>query len=282
MSMTIKDFINEFNLASTMTTKDGYEWTNVLNNNIYKEIDYSNSISLYQLVNSFNELYLKFKKECVNLPSLGINRKDIVGIFYNYYFDDKNNYRRLVMLVNNYDDKRYLDGDAILYLCEEKGEFKSYLTNGLFPFEDNFVKKYLSLSDDEIKKYLDFGSKYDVLIDSFNYFRNKQIFGNGTAMLHSKINGELLNGIDTFEISFGNVYFNYEDYVNIVFKLGDKIEIDYEKSKIKLEFVECDDKFLVIDEFVKNIYINRDILSSKDEWNREKVNNNIRKLLPNG
>ena len=48
-----------------------------------------------------------------------------------------------------------------------------------------------------------------------------------------------------------------------------------------MALVEYDDKSLIIDELVKNIYINRDALSLKDEWNSEKVNANIRKLLPN-
>ena len=118
-----------------------------------------------------------------------------------------------------------------------------------------------------------------MLIDGYNYFKNKQIFGNGTSMIFTKINGDLLNGIDTFEISFGNVYFNYEDYVNVVFRLGDKLEIDYDRSVLKLGNVSYEDKSMVIDEFVKNIYVNKDGICTTSKSGEKKVNENIKKML---
>lgn len=276
----LKNFIYEFNLASTMTVKNREEWTDVLNNNISMDVDYTDSVSLYHLVDSFNQLYLKFKKDQESLPGLG-SVGDTRIVKYNY--SENNDYERLVFFVDNYySDKRFKYGEGILYIERIDDVYKSYLTNGLLSFEEGFVRKYLSLSEDNMKKYLDFGSKYDVLIDGFNYFKNKQVFGNGTTMIFTKINGKLLSGIDTFEISLGNIYFNYEDYVNIVFRLGDKLEIDYEYSKVKLNNVLYEDERSVIDELVKKIYVNINNLSSMNDFDKKKVNANIRKLLPNG
>ena len=278
--MDLKNFIYEFNLASTMTVKDREEWTDVLNNNISMDVDYTDSVSLYHLVDSFNQLYLKFKKDQESLPGLGVVG-DTRIVKYNY--SENNDYERLVFFVDNYySDKRFKYGEGILYIERIDDVYKSYLTNGLLSFEEGFVRKYLSLSEDNMKKYLDFGCKYDVLIDGFNYFKNKQVFGNGTTMIFTKINGKLLSGIDTFEVSLGNIYFNYEDYVNIVFRLGDKLEIDYEHSKVKLNNVLYEDERLVIDELVKKIYVNINNLSSMNDFDKKKVNANIRKLLPNG
>ena len=278
--MDLKNFIYEFNLASTMTVKDREEWTDVLNNNISMDVDYTDSVSLYHLVDSFNQLYLKFKKDQESLPGLVVVG-DTRIVKYNY--SENNDYERLVFFVDNYySDKRFKYGEGILYIERIDDVYKSYLTNGLLSFEEGFVRKYLSLSEDNMKKYLDFGCKYDVLIDGFNYFKNKQVFGNGTTMIFTKINGKLLSGIDTFEVSLGNIYFNYEDYVNIVFRLGDKLEIDYEHSKVKLNNVLYEDERLVIDELVKKIYVNINNLSSMNDFDKKKVNANIRKLLPNG
>lgn len=77
-------------------------------------------------------------------------------------------------------------------------------------------------------------------------------------------------------------YFNSEDYVNVVFKLGDKLEIDYDNSKVKISFVEFDNKDMIIDELIKNIYVNRDEVASTYEFGKKEVNNNIKKMLPNG
>lgn len=274
----INNFIDEFNLVSTMSVKDCYEWAYVLNNNINKEIDYSNSISLYSFVNSFNNLYLRFKNDIVNLPDLGIDG-DIRIIKYD---GSKNeDHERLIMFVDNHNDKRFRCGEGILYIERIDDVYNGYLTNGLFTFEEGFCRKHLSLSDEDIKKYLEIGSKYDVLIDSYRYFKNRQIFGNGTSMVFVKINGELLDGINTFEISLGNVYFNREDYVNVVFRLGDKLEIDYDKSILKLDNILYDDKSLIIDEIVKKIYVNNDGICSSYDNGKKVVNSNVRKMLSN-
>ena len=131
-----------------------------------------------------------------------------------------------------------------------------------------------------MKKYLEFGSKYDVLIAGYNYFKNRQIFGNGTSMIFTKINGNFFNGCNSFEISFGNISMNCEDYINIVFKLGDKLEIDYDNSIVKLNGDLIEDKNMIIDEFVKNIYVNKDMMYSSNDIDNN-VKKNVKRMLPN-
>ena len=274
----IKRFIYEFNLVSTDTVGDRYEWANILNNNIDMEIDYKNSISLYHLVDSFNKLYLRFKEDQCGLTNLKI--KGDMHIV-RYYSNENGDYERLVYFLDNYNDKMFIDGEGILYIERDNDIYKCYLTNTLFSYEEGFLKKELLLSDRSMKKYLEFGSKYDVLIDGYNYFKNRQIFGNGTSLVFTKVNGDLLNGCNTFEISLCNVYMNSEDYINIVFKLGDNLEIDYDSSIVELGNNLYDDRTMVINEVVKNIFINRDKIVSNKSFDSEKINNNVKKLLPN-
>jgi len=148
-----------------------------------------------------------------------------------------------------------------LYLYEKNGEVYSYITNNLLPWEESYYKKYFNLDNKLIKSYLDFADKYSLLIDGYDFFKNKSFLGREIASVFAKINGNLLNDLSTFEVSFGNLYFNYEDYINVIFKLGDSLEINYDDSKVILESKKINDKKEIIDKLIHNIYVNRDKLS---------------------
>ena len=109
---------------------------------------------------------------------------------------------------------------------------------------------------------------------------------------------EIKNMFKDIDINFDDINDNgIEEFINInkltkddryqldlcqVFKLGDKLEIDYDNSKVKISFVEFDNKDMIIDELIKNIYVNRDEVASTYEFGKKEVNNNIKKMLPNG
>ena len=240
----IDRFIYEFNLVSTGTVKGVDECAYIINKNIDRDIDYKNSISLYNLVNSFNQLYLKFKKEFDLLPVLGIDGDINLG----WYDGCKNSkYERLTLFVGD---------EKIIYIDRVNDIYECYIANVIISNDKDFEYEKLAINNDVIKKYLEFGYKYDVLIDSYNDLKNKQIFSNGYSLIFTKINGGLLDDFNTFEIAFGNVSMNCEDYINIVFKLGDNLVIDYDNSIVKLDNILYEDKFMFIDDVVKKIYIN--------------------------
>lgn len=256
----IERFIHEFNLVSTDTVKDRYEWINIVNNNIDMKVNYKDCISLYHLVDSFNKLYLRFKKNGIEYPNINIKGDKRIG----WYDGDKNSkYERFTMFINN---------SNILYFERVNDIYRCYYTCCNVSLEDNCEEFKLSLSDEDIKKYLEFGSKYDILIDGYNYFKDRQIFGNGTSLIFTRINGDLFNGCDSFEVSFGNVSMNCEDYVNIIFKLGDKLEIDYDNSIVILGGEIIRDKSMIIDQFVKMIYINKGKICSSRQFDDNKIN----------
>jgi len=248
----IDRFIYEFNLASTR------------DNNV--DIDYKNSISLYNFVDSFNKLYLKFREDYALLPILGIDGDINLG-----WYDGVNGskYERLTLFVGK---------EKIIYIDRINDVYECYIVNVMSDNDEDFKYEKLNVDTEVIKKYLDFGSKYDVLITGYNQLKNKQIFGNGYTLMFTKINGGLLNEFNTFEISFGNVSMNYEDYINLVFILGDNLELDYDNSIVKLGGTLYEDKSMFIDVAVKGIYINNKYNLFIDEnKNRDK----IRKMLPN-
>ena len=262
----IDRFIYEFNLVSTGTVKELDKLVYILNNNVDMEIDYKNSISLYNFADSFNKLYLKFKEDFELLPSLVIDGDINLG-----WYDGVRNskYERLTLFVGE---------EKIIYIDRINDVYEGYIVNVMSDNDEDFGYEKLNIDTEVIKKYLEFGSKYDVLIDGYNQLKNRQIFGNGYTLMFTKINGGLLNEFNTFEISFGNVSMNCEDYINIVFKLGDNLEIDYDNSIVKLANTLYEDKSMFIDEAVKRIYINNKNNLFIDK-NRDKIN--IKKLLSN-
>ena len=257
--MDLEGFIYEFNLVSTLTVKDIYEWACVLNNNTCKDIDYSNSISLYHLVESFYKLYILYKIDYDKLPKLNLGKKEKIISFSSY---KNGNYETLVIDIDEPNKDIFDTDNAILHLYKKDNKIDNYISNGLHPYDKDYSTKKLPLDSVVIKEYLDFSRKYRTLIDSYNFLFNTFLFGNGTSLIFSKINGEMEDGISSFEITIGNAYFNREDYINIVFKFSDNLLIDYDNSIVKLyDYIE-NNKKEIIDMIVHNVYINRDKLSN--------------------
>lgn len=129
-----------------------------------------------------------------------------------------------------------------------------------------FLDEYTTLN------YLNFGEKHNFFIESYYFLKNKNIIGTGYTLLFSKVNGNLLESLSSFEISFGNVSLNSEDYINIVFNLGENFYVDYNSSKVVFVLVEQKEKKDLIDKMLKNIYVNIDKLPDIYK------NNNVKKL----
>jgi len=269
--MNLERFIYEFNLASTMVVKDNVEWAYVLNNNIDKKIDYDNSISFYHLVDFFNKLYLKFKKDYEQLDKWNLG--EYIKVLDVYSNEDENDlYRSLVFYIDN-PDKMIGDYDeTLLYVVEKNREIYGRITNNLNYFDKNYYNRKINIDVDKASKYLDFFLKYKLFIDAFDYFRNRTILGNGTTMIFSKIDGDIFDSGCRFELSFGNAFFNYEDYIKVVFELGSELIINYDDSMVKVESNMIDDKKDIINRLINNLYIHNSKLSKLYD------NDNIKKL----
>ena len=76
-----------------------------------------------------------------------------------WYDGDKNSkYERFTMFINNSD---------ILYLERVNDKYRSYYIKVEDDLEDDFEEINVSLSDEDIKKYLEFGSKERYLVMVF-------------------------------------------------------------------------------------------------------------------
>lgn len=256
--MNLEEFIYVFNLMTTLTITDRKELCNLINKKIQKEIDYSNSIEFYKLVELFNKQYLIFKKEYEKLEKIDFGK---YIRFFNFGKVDNKRYLGIYIYEPNKDicDKE----DTILYLLEEEDGIYSYVTNDINPFSEDYYRYEVEFDNKILKKYLDFVEKYDLFLNSYYELKNKFIYGDGTTVLFSKINGEIFEQLETFELDFGNLYFNTEDYGNITFKLGEDFYIDYDSSKIILNKTEIlENKEENINKLANDLYVNCNKLSS--------------------
>lgn len=260
--MELKDFIYHFNLSTTLTVTDTRELCYVINNKTGKEVDKSNSISFYHLVESFNKLNNLFLKDYNKLTKLDVGKK--IELIRYSSFDD---YRILTVYIEKPKKEIVDDYDTIMYICSKGEETYCKVTNNINPFDDDYYNKEVILPEEQIQEYLEFGKKYETFFESYHKLKNEFIYGNGTTVLFSRVIGNFPN-FDNFELVFGNAFFNGEDYIKVLFNLGEELKIDYDNSEVKLFTIDIDpnnknQKKEVIDTLLNELYVNKEKLKVK-------------------
>lgn len=274
--MSLEEFIYRYNLATTETIKS--------NDKLYSQdtnipIDYSQSISLFDLISLFNNTYLNFLKEYNEILPLDILGKEA---YYTHCYAEndaciidfivKEPSNEVFHKVNGYVTKLDAKGNAIVipqtksYEDNKKWcnvEIIQYTNKEVSCFTDNGLikkgeKREIYISDEITTAHINLVKKYKDFLYSFFELENKFIFGNGTTVMFSKITGTLPNNLNSFKITFGNAFFNCADEIEITVILKEKLEIDYSQSTIVLDTVSSEyltDKKEIINTLLKKIYI---------------------------
>ncbi len=226
------------------------------------KVNYSDSINLLHLVSSFNKLYVDFKKEYSALEKIDLGKAPIV-ISFDKFDIDGDIYRLLVISIeeSSITSRR----DTFLYIREINGRVEPFVTNNINLFDDKYYCEDVELDNNIAKKYLDLFEKYSALLDSYNYLRNRQLFGDGTNVMFTLIDDYhsiLLEGLHNFTISFGSLYFDVEYFIDVVMNLGDNFSIDYEKCKLKFDGMEiaAENDY---EKILKNVYINKKYIEKR-------------------
>ena len=244
----LNQFIYDYNL---ITTNLIYDKRNIYKSEKEIKPDYTNSTNLIELVTKFNTLYQNFKKDFEKLPKLNLAKKTN----YSQFSSTGDNKLLVLDLYNPNEDLYNEDGWIALYL--------HFLNNELFAnifnekYFDNSYQKKINIEPEIIKNYLEVFDKHKELLKSYDMLRNAFLFGNGTTLLFSNIDGEILNGLKTFTLRFGNAYMNATEFIEITFKLDEKLEVV--NYKLKLEtFKENykDYEHEIVNYLLNNIYIN--------------------------
>jgi len=227
------------------------------------EVNYDNCISLFELVSSFNKLYILFKKEYEQLEKMNLGRKIKIISFEKFSLGDKD-YRNLILYI---DEPIITDRtDTILYLREINGKMKPFVTNCLFYTDKKEYYDNIDLDETIAKKYLDLFEKYSLLIDTYNDLKNKKVFGDGTFSMYIVIdeyNGDLLEGINKIKISLGCSYLNGGYFINLAINLGENFGIDYDNCKF---YLDNENVSIAAEEYEKifnKVYVNKEYTTKK-------------------
>lgn len=255
----LDEFIKEVNLAFTETIKRedfcriGFDIDKI-------EVDYNNTISLYNLVSSFNKLYLEFKKEYETLDKLELGEYIEIVNFSKSEFN-QNKYRILRIYVQKPIICNH--NNTILYLVEENENLSSFITNRKNDKDYRVIRENIKLNPVTIKKYLDLFEKYELLLETYNYLKRQFVFGNGTDTLFTRIGDNLTSGLTYFKLEYGSSYINSEYFIKLFINLGNDFGIDYDKSEIVLdsENKEVDEE--LVNKLLNNTYIHKRYLKRK-------------------
>lgn len=260
--MDLTDFIYDFNLSTTGTVKDIYEWCQIVNSGRKGEIDYKNSVSLYDIVDYFNTAYLAYRLEKDELKKVLSSLGEKIKYGYHSVSED---FSVLVLdVVHPY--VRVLDAKrAIISFVSKDDELYVRADNGRNWYDKKYKSKHVDIDQSSVRNCLNIVSRHDLFLESYAELKDKFVFGNGTTVMFSKIDGDIIDELSTFTISFGNSYMNTHDFIEIKIKLGDEVVILYDESKVEIsskEIKEDDEKKRIIDELLRSIYINSDNLSN--------------------
>lgn len=271
--MELTTFIYDFNLATTMTAKDVYERCQIINSGREREIDFKTSVSLYDMVDRFNTAYLAYTLESDEFKNIlkSLGKEVIYG-----YHSISEGFAWLILDVFDPSFEAFEGRQAIVNFINRNGdEYFVNTDNGERRFSKDFRSKGVDIEEERIKTCLDIVRCHNFFLEGFRELRNKFIFGNGTTVVFSKIDGDVLGELSTFTLTFGNSYMNSSDFIEVKFRLGEKLRILYGSSKVTLddeEIKEKNEKKRIIDELLNGIYVNSDKLCSLYKVNlQEKI-----------
>ena len=260
-------FIKEINLVFTNTIQ-AIDFCRVDFDLETQKVNYENAINIYKLVSSFNKLYKSFKKEYDSLEKLELgNHLQILGFSD---FNINNDYYRSLtidildpLIINKMDPSICACDYTVLYICEKNNNIYCFITNDINPFNKDYYKKEIKLDDTICKKYLDLFEKYKLLLEVYKCLKNKFVYGDGMNVLFTKIDGNFLNELTGFEVSFGQGSFNTNYYVNLYLNLVNNLNIDIDKCKIILDSKQIAPNEEIINKFINEVHINKKYLKRK-------------------
>ena len=253
----LEEYIKRWNLVFTKTC-DRLDFCIIGFDVNKQEVNYENSISLYELITTFNNLYVEFEREFSELKKHPLGKK-MEYIDFSKFKNSEDLLRVLIL---------YLEGNTltnhkktILYLREVNGLMRPFVTNNVSLLDSNYYNEEVYIDEDIAKQYLDLFEKYKPLFDMYYNLKNNFIYGDGTYTLISAIDNtssNILEGLKEISLYMGANYFESENYIKIYLNLGTEFGINYDKCEVKLDDEEKVLPATLIDKSFKEIHINQD------------------------
>ena len=268
--MDIKDFEYRFNLASTHTAKDIQDWCDIMSSGEEKPIEKENTISLYDFLSTFNNVYNNFKKDLSLLLEYHLGKSISLVCQEEKYEDTK--LKEFLMIEIDEPDKSLVEDEyTFLQVWVKDNEYESYVTNHINPLDRNHYFKKVDIDKNVLRKYLDFFKKYSSFIDTWKRIKFSSIFSNGTSTIFLGTEGDIMKELNKVTLLFGHCFLNSSEDFEIPILLGNNITIDYDNSIIRSSELEESNKVEIINHLLENIYVHRKDLSTLYENKEEGI-----------
>ena len=261
-------FLKEMNLIFTGTSKE----KEIYDNDVIEttKVNYDNTINLYNLFKSYNELYLLFQEEYgkMNKINFGNDTK-----FINFIkFEHKGELHRILTFEILEPKNGNYEKGCYLHLLQNGNQFTSNITNGVYAESKKDVTKDV-MDEVEIKKYLDLFEKYHMLFKLQERFNREKIVGDGCCMLYATILGNILDGNNRVDILMGSFYMNTSYSVKLVINLGENFGLNKEKCEIILDNEKVNHTDENLYKSFNGVYLSKKNLCEKEDNNHtfEKV-----------
>ena len=257
----IDKYIKELNLVYTNTAHD-YDFLAVDKNVMDEEVEYGNSISIGNYINMFNSLYNAFRKEYESIEHLDLGEDVIFLNFSKWVNETAYRYLEFYVVKPNMIEK----DSTLLNIVEANDKLRISVTNGLNMFDKDHYLKNVDLDENVCRKYLDLFEKYQLFLELYGYARNSAMFGDGVRYIYTQVdntNRKLINGLKTFQIAFGIDYYYNTLYAKLIFNLGEKLELDYEKSELLVDDTNMIHDKKLVEKLLSEVYINQDYLRER-------------------
>ena len=208
----MQNFIQTFNTYATNTVKNTNEFSR--EENIV--IDYTNCVSLKEVMDTFNKLYLDFMADYATMPKLNY-------AFYENFVSFEEN----TLFMALYNVKGIIDKDEYKnFIIEEKdGSIEAYLFNQ----DKSYNKKVDDISKYVLRGYYNLAKKHEVFLKTCEHFFNKLIFcrGNGiNSSLSIKLVGNPFLFCNKLNISFGNIDYTNGAWIDATYDLGPNYKLE--------------------------------------------------------
>lgn len=246
--MDLSNFIYDFNLVTTLTVRDIYESCSAINNGRKIKINYQNCISLYGLVEIFNKSYMKYIEDKDNFKNILSQLGKEIRYCHHSVSDD---FTSICLEVFETYPNIFSEKYSIVYFVNNDGNYYVSANNGRRMFDKQYKSTRVDLDECSIISCLDFAKKHNLFLEGLRDLEEKFVFGNGTSVLFTKIDGDMFDKLSTFTLTFGNSYMNSTDYIEVKFRLGESLEIIYDESKVTM-----DDEEILDSEIKKRLSMN--------------------------
>ena len=242
--MNKQEYINNFNLVSTRSVEKIEDILYPEFDNNLASVNYNNCINIYKYIKEFNTLYQWFKIDLKKLESLDILNSYNLSSYYE---------------TSHFQSLRYSNHESILNFLNIGSSYKLIKNN----ISDIEGKTNLNVDPEIVKSYLEFGNKYQELINRYNVIiniLNKLNINNG-VVVSLKFDNNDINNLNYIVYSFGIFGINFI----IKYLLDEHLTLEGASNASCYKFNEEE-----VENIGKNIYLDKSFVYGLDAFKKDK------------